>query len=165
MRFRYSLSLGYRTFQWALSTGFPKISNEHRYIGRRYRIVEFQNPRMRRNLIYRILYSRTTETILKDEACRRWVKAMLRVDRVSLLESEGFMDLTKRGNSTPRVNEDSLRASILGSVHRVDFVWPLSIVGTLLIAFIMSPFIPYDGFVNLLLRTFAKSGNTEEDSV
>lgn len=61
----------------SLSNGFPKISERtSRYIDHRYRIVEFQNPlHAKRNLIHRVLRSRTTQTILKGEERRRSAKA------------------------------------------------------------------------------------------
>lgn len=143
-------------FQWA-PIAFQKFSEDIDISGRWYWIRSSEISR--RDAISSIEFLHSWwGAILKGEARRRSANPNERVDRIPLLEGEGFSNLTKRGSSTVCVNEDSLRASISMSV-RWGRLWPISIVGTLLVL-ISSPFIPYDSFVNLLLRAFAKPRNT-----
>lgn len=141
------------------SNSFPKISSEHRYIRSLILDQKLRKPRTRRNLVHRV--SRWwRRAISKGEARRRSANPNERVDRIPLLEGEGFSNLTKRRSSTAcvltRIHcELPFRCRYMGSS---SFDLPLSSVPSSRPYLV--PFIPYDSFVNLLLRAFAKAGNT-----
>lgn len=89
-RFKHPLSLDYRTFQWA-PIAFQKFSANIDISGRWYWIRSFEIPR--RDAIWFIEFpTPDREAILKGEALRR--SANERVDRISLSEGKGFLDLT-----------------------------------------------------------------------
>jgi len=154
-RFRHPLSFDYRTLQ-CTPVAFQNFSTSIGISGRWYWIRSFEISG--RDAIWFIEFpTPDREAILKGEALRR--SANERVDRIPLSEGKSFLNLTWSSASCvlTRIHcELPFWCRYTGS----SFVWPLSIVGTLPLSRPLHPFIPYDSFVNLLPRAFAKPGNT-----